>query len=154
MYVWNYVFFLLGKRTWTCSIRTKSHRCPATIQQNGDQFRPGLLRHDHPSTPGDEIKRKIRNTVHIQALSDPYKPVRPIVEDLLRSEHRQRRESGPPPAGYPKVENLIRSTSRAKQSHRPDEPSATDLDFDLDPAWGGKDTSTSKTPMVFCELVT
>ena len=36
---------------WTCSIRSKKMRCPATVLQTGGEFQLGTVSHIHPADP-------------------------------------------------------------------------------------------------------
>lgn len=45
-----------GKVNWWCSVRNKTVRCRATVNQQGDEFRAGAAEHCHPPPP---IKSKV-----------------------------------------------------------------------------------------------
>ncbi|XP_071133066.1 uncharacterized protein [Mytilus edulis] len=45
---------------WRCTKRNKTINCPATVIQDGDNFKPGMKEHVHPAEPGSVIAVMIK----------------------------------------------------------------------------------------------
>ena len=112
---------------WSCSVRNKNQRCPATISQRGDTFVPGKIAHCHPSQPGVALRAKMAMDLKKQATErvNSFKSSGKMVETALNAA-----KDDNPNAILPDPSLLQRRANRARQSTRPNHP--TSLDFDLD----------------------
>ncbi|CAC5408445.1 unnamed protein product [Mytilus coruscus] len=45
---------------WRCTKRNKTVNCPATVIQDGDNYKPGMKQHVHPAEPGSVIAVMIK----------------------------------------------------------------------------------------------
>ena len=69
IYLFIYLFFRIRKMTtpyaklWRCTKRTKTLNCPATVIQDGDNYKLGLKNHIHPAEPGIHIAIKVKTEV-------------------------------------------------------------------------------------------
>ena len=114
---------------WTCSVRNKKQRCPATVSQRGQTFIPGKIAHSHPSQPGNAVRAKVASQIKKQATekTNHFTSSGKMVEAALNSAKEEN-----PDAILPDPTLLQRRANRARQSTRPKHP--TTLDFTLDEA--------------------
>lgn len=110
---------------WTCCIRQKNNKCPASVVQRGTSFKLGLHTHNHPATPGLLTATKVSVAVKERCARDNFTSAAQIVEEELTTY----KQSHPNAHQLPKPSSLIKQDNRYRQSQRPHHP--THLDFEL-----------------------
>ncbi|KAK3108588.1 hypothetical protein FSP39_011475 [Pinctada imbricata] len=110
---------------WRCSIRNKTVNCPATVVQQGDNFRVNNS-HLHQPQPGIAATVKIQRDIKLQARQNIFAPAPSIVDAILK-EHV---DTAMPIASLPDYDTLTRNCNRTREQLRPKEPK--DLHFSLD----------------------
>ncbi|KAL5006692.1 hypothetical protein ScPMuIL_015498 [Solemya velum] len=68
---------------WTCSVRSKKMRCPATVTQIGDNFRRGIQKHIHFADLKLALQKEISATVKSRAKDQLFRPAMDIVETVM-----------------------------------------------------------------------
>lgn len=115
---------------WCCSVRLKAHRCPATVVQNGDNFRNGPSAHNHQAKSGIGTAVKIMAEIKARAKNEVFTSASTIVQDVLQA----RVNESEPDNSRPDVEKLIRWANRAREKMRPKHPVNLE-DFRVDHAF-------------------
>ena len=110
---------------WTCSIRQKNNKCPASVIQRGTYFRAGEQAHNHPATPGLLSATTVSVAVKERCERDHFTSAAQIVEEELTSY----KQAHPHAHQLPKLRSLVKQGNRHRQSHRPHHP--TTLDFEI-----------------------
>ncbi|XP_078334484.1 uncharacterized protein LOC111132122 [Crassostrea virginica] len=115
-----------GHGYWRCAKRGKINPCPATVMQDGGNFKEGVRAHNHAAEPGVHLSVKIKSEIKETSTQNVFSQSAPqIVEDVLR----RLADAEAPPASRPKPANLTRAAQRVRQSMRPKDPK--DLNFEL-----------------------
>nr|XP_022322785.1 uncharacterized protein LOC111124219 [Crassostrea virginica] len=114
-----------GHGYWRCTKRGKINPCPATVMQDGGNFKEGVRAHNHAAEPGVHLSVKIKSEIKETSTQNVFSQSAPqIVEDVLR----RLADAEAPPASRPKPANLTRAAQRVRQSMRPKDPK--DLNFE------------------------
>nr|XP_034322332.1 uncharacterized protein LOC105339689 [Crassostrea gigas] len=104
---------------WRCTKRSKTINCPATIIQDGDNYRPGQKQHIHAGDPGCHIALRIK-AVKQQAKQAKFEEISSsIVEEAIRTNG----DISAPAGSRPNPGYLVRTTNRVRQMDRPKNPS-------------------------------
>ncbi|CAG2211533.1 unnamed protein product [Mytilus edulis] len=112
---------------WRCTKRNKTINCPATVIQDGDNFKPGMKEHVHPAEPGSVIAVMIKKEIKAKARDAVFgQSSKTIVTSVLR----QHADIDAPEPSRPNPSSLQRTCNRVTASLTPDDPK--DLDFELD----------------------
>ena len=69
--------------SWSCSIKNKVQRCPATVRQNGDTFTAGPHAHIHPADPGNLSRYLLAASLKAKARTDLHQSAMKLVEEAL-----------------------------------------------------------------------
>ncbi|KAK3587912.1 hypothetical protein CHS0354_014426 [Potamilus streckersoni] len=99
---------------WTCSIRNKSRRCPATVQQIGDEFRHGRKGHNHPGSTTAvltaKVKAKAKQEAKVNVLEDAESLVDRVIEGEINPSLRE--------MSRPVHRNVVRAINRLREQMR------------------------------------
>ncbi|XP_042234198.1 uncharacterized protein LOC121874220 isoform X2 [Homarus americanus] len=99
---------------WTCSIRQKHNRCPASVIQRETTFKPGLQAHNHPGTPGLLATTKVSVAVKERCALDNFTSAAQIVKEELISY----KQSHPNTHRLPKPSSIVKQGNRHRQAQR------------------------------------
>lgn len=113
-----------GKKTWRCSVRSKSLTCPATVSQDGDVFTRGSRHHVHEAQPNAGITAEVTAAAKKLAKEqeDMFKSAATLVDRAIM----QMEGSG---TATVNAVYIGRNVNRLRQKDRPSEPKT--LDFEL-----------------------
>ncbi|KAL3832718.1 hypothetical protein ACJMK2_024335 [Sinanodonta woodiana] len=99
---------------WTCSIRNKTRRCPATVQQIGDEFRHGRKGHNHPGSTTavltTKVKAKAKQEAKVNVLEDAESLVDRVIEGEIDSSLCE--------MSRPVHRNVVRAINRLREQMR------------------------------------
>lgn len=110
---------------WTCAIRQKNNKCPASVIQRGANFKAGQHTHSHPPTPGLLSATAVSVAVKNRCAHDNFTSAAQIAEEELASY----KEAHSNAHQLPKLISLVKQGNRHRQSQRPHHPSH--LEFEL-----------------------
>ncbi|KAK7066092.1 hypothetical protein SK128_004694 [Halocaridina rubra] len=118
----GYTYTVRGKTAmstyWWCSIRQKDNRCPATVTEKDNSFKPGANPHNHPGDPGALLKTQVRVQVLEFCGSSTDTRAAPVIAEEALQTHKTATSQI-----LHKLENDIRAGQRKRQFLRPPEPS-------------------------------
>ncbi|XP_050393171.1 uncharacterized protein LOC126826808 isoform X1 [Patella vulgata] len=112
---------------WRCCKRNGSLTCPATVIQDGTDFKKGLKEHIHPAEPGILTAAKIKVTAKKEAIGNIFTRSCPSIAESVMASVGSVNE---PVYSRPPLAALIRSVQRTRQTLRPNDP--VDMSSPLD----------------------
>ncbi|XP_050393325.1 uncharacterized protein LOC126811503 isoform X3 [Patella vulgata] len=104
---------------WRCCKRNGSLTCPATVIQDGTDFKKGLKEHIHPAEPGILTAAKIKVTAKKEAIGNIFTRSCPSIAESVMASVGSVNE---PVYSRPPLAALIRSVQRTRQTLRPNDP--------------------------------
>eukprot|EP00105_Crassostrea_gigas_P005394 XP_011418978.1 PREDICTED: uncharacterized protein LOC105322138 [Crassostrea gigas] len=107
---------------WTCSVRSATIRCRATVLQRGNSFVRGANVHVHPADLKLPHLKKVSAQAKAIAVDQVFRPARDIVEATVSDTVQDRFVA-------PKTSNIKRYVNNYRTAFRPKDP--TDLDFEI-----------------------
>uniref|UniRef100_K1QHJ6 FLYWCH-type domain-containing protein n=1 Tax=Magallana gigas TaxID=29159 RepID=K1QHJ6_MAGGI len=105
---------------WRCTKWSKTINCPATIIQDGDDYRPGQKQHIHAGDPGSHIALRIKAEVKQQAKDAKFEERSSSIVEKAITAHG---DISAPAGSRPNPGYLIRTANRVRQMDRPKDPS-------------------------------
>ncbi|XP_052220789.1 uncharacterized protein LOC127837581 [Dreissena polymorpha] len=109
---------------WRCSVRRKAFMCTASVTQEGDIFQAKGT-HTHAADPSMRKKVELKRNLKTAAVADVFAASSRLVDDHIKVFE----------ATYfnlPKPQTLTRILNRAREKHRPTDPSSLDFEVDTD----------------------
>ncbi|KAJ8314678.1 hypothetical protein KUTeg_006828 [Tegillarca granosa] len=107
------------------NVRNKSGRCPASVQQHGNEFSSGRHTHNHTARPGVATAVEIIKQVKSESSSNVFESASSIVERVVSTNTT----TSDPEGSRPVLANLVGTANRVRERLRPKEPQ--DLTFQI-----------------------
>ncbi|KAJ8307107.1 hypothetical protein KUTeg_015191 [Tegillarca granosa] len=95
---------------WWCSVRNKSGRCPASVQQHGNEFSSGRHTHNHTARPGVATAVEIIKQVKSESSSNVFESASSIVVRVVSTN-----TTTSDPEGSSLTANRVRERLRPKE---------------------------------------
>ncbi|KAJ8314143.1 hypothetical protein KUTeg_008704 [Tegillarca granosa] len=109
------------------NVRNKSGKCPASVQQHGNEFSSGRHTQNHTARPGVATAVEIIKKVKSESSSNVFESASSIVERVVSTNTT----TSDPQGSRPVLANLVRTANRVHERLRPKEPE--DLTFQIAP---------------------
>lgn len=110
---------------WTCSVRSATIRCRATVLQRGNSFVRGANVHVHPADLKLPHLKKVSAQAKAIAVDQVFRPARDIVEATVSDTVQDRFVA-------PKTSNIKRYVNNYRTAFRPKDHTYLDFEINMD----------------------